>query len=133
MGSKSKRKGANGEREAVKVLKDLFPNAILVERNWAAASRPGKAHDITLEINEYAKFAVEVKRSKDRLDHNAWWRQTIEQCPATHYPLLMYRRDAKPWMVMHLALPTPSGVTLKSIPVTCPLVQWARAHGAKES
>ena len=127
MSVNSKRKGKEGENEIVRLLKELFPYAASIEREWAAASRPGKSHDVTLNLNGYAIYAVEVKRVKDTFQHDAWWKQTVEQCPPNHYPLLIYRRDRGVWMVMFQALPTPSGQALKSLAVICPLTKWAAA------
>jgi len=90
MGMKSRRKGANGEREFINLLKDYL-GEITIARNLEQV-RDGGADVVGL-----AEFSIEIKRAAKPL-LNAWWMQAEAQ--AEHkIPVLAYRLDRHPWRV----------------------------------
>ncbi len=88
-GAGSRRKGAAGEREALKALG--LELGVELTRNLQQ-TREGGADCLAVK-----GFAIEVKRH-ERLSRPAWWRQACEQA-ARHgvEPMLLYRRSREPW------------------------------------
>jgi len=93
MALKSRRKGAVGEREVVKLLKDAI-GSDEVERNLSQ-SRDGGS-DILLEEHS---IAIEVKRVEAFADYDVskWWNQCVSEKPAGWLPLLLYRKNRGKW------------------------------------
>lgn len=97
-GLSAKRKGANGEREAAKLLVewiapvyqslDLDPPTL--ERNLMQ-SRMGGFDLVGLEW-----LALEVKR-QENVSLPAWWRQTLRQANTEQVPFLLWRQNRTPW------------------------------------
>ncbi len=91
-GKGRKRKGAQGEREFLKALKDAGYIGDL-ERNLMQ-TRDGGADCLSID-----GLAVEVKRW-ERLAIASWWEQTLRQAADTNrWPALAYRQNRKPWRV----------------------------------
>jgi Holliday junction resolvase len=83
-------KGATGERELAGILRDNL--GVEVKRNLGQA-RDG-ADDITI-----GKFRIECKR-QERLQIDVWCEQ-VEACAQPgEIPLVIYRRNGKPWRVV---------------------------------
>ena len=88
-GAASRRKGASGEREVLRLLGELLGEAL--ERNLSQ-SRAGGADCICVK-----GFAIEVKR-QERLNRQAWWRQAVDQASKENAePMLLYRRSREKW------------------------------------
>lgn len=88
----SRNKGANGEREVAKILRDYL--GIDVQRNWQAQAAGGGA-DILIP-----GWAVEVKRAKRPLIAS-WWTQAAQQgVTSGRQPLLVYRLDRGKWRAL---------------------------------
>ena len=91
----SRTTGRAGEQEVARILRDELN--IEVTRNWAAQAHHGGCDLVTTpDIG----WGIEIKRAKEaRL--NEWWHQTTEQaCVDKVRPVLIYRLDRQPWMVM---------------------------------
>jgi hypothetical protein len=88
----SRNKGANGEREVAKILRDYL--GIDVQRNWQAQAAGGGA-DILLP-----GWALEIKRAKRPLIAS-WWAQAAQQGVISgRQPLLVYRLDRGKWRAL---------------------------------
>ena len=89
MGKASRTKGANGEREALKLLGEEL--GVMLTRNLQQTREGGGD---CLCING---FAIEIKR-QERLARPSWWRQACEQAKRIGAePMLLYRRSREPW------------------------------------
>lgn len=95
MGVKSRRKGANGELEFIKLLSDSFPSCEF-ERNYAQAAKSG------FDVIGLPGFGIEVKRHKrGRLYNLDWWDQVVEAVkPHRLLPMLAYRFDRTEWNIL---------------------------------
>lgn len=93
MSASQRRKGANAEREALKLLAAAL-GIDLLQRNLEQ-SRSGGADCIQVH-----GFAIEVKRH-ERLSRPKWWAQAVEQGRALMAePMLLYRRSREPWRAL---------------------------------
>ena len=92
MTAMQRRKGADGERELARLLREHLGADVV--RNLMQ-SRQGGADLLGLD-----GWAVEVKRAaRPRLAE--WWLQTCRQAEATgQRPALFYRLDRQPWRVV---------------------------------
>jgi hypothetical protein len=91
MNGKGKRaKGANGERELLKLIGDRLD--LDLSRNLSQ-TRNGGADCLDLP-----GVALEVKR-QETLNISAWWQQTLRQTPNGKIPVLAYRQSRQPWRV----------------------------------
>jgi hypothetical protein len=95
-GKGCRNKGAAGEREALRLLEELFdvpPHTLKRNQNQTAF---GGADCIDLPY-----FALEVKRCAT-LDLTQWWAQTLNQAEAhDRWPLLLYRVDRqRSWTIV---------------------------------
>ncbi len=100
MGVKSRRKGANGELEFIKLLSDSFPSYEF-QRNYDQAAKSG------FDVKGLPKFGIEVKRYKrGRLYQLDWWEQVVEAVkPHRLLPMLAYRFDrTSEVFVFHLGI-----------------------------
>lgn len=89
----ARQKGQEGEREIIKLLRDVCGEEIELSRNLNQTREGG--HDIVgLEW-----LAIEVKR-QETLDVEAWWRQTLAQAGRDKVPVLVYRQNRKAWHVV---------------------------------
>lgn len=93
-------KGKQGEREVVKLLQPVVDEVyeefgltpIRLERNLVQ-TRNGGYDVIGLDW-----LALEIKR-QETLHVDKWWKQTLSQCGEGQEPVLMYRRNRKPWRI----------------------------------
>ena len=98
----SRTKGANGEREVAKILREEL--GIDVQRNWAEQAARGGA-DILIP-----GWAIEVKRCKKAMISNWWTQAAIQAQYASRHPLLVYRLDRGKWRaVMSIRHLIPNG------------------------
>jgi Holliday junction resolvase len=89
MGKSQRNKGAQAEREVLKLLGDEL--GIALRRNLAQTREGGG------DCLEIKGWAVEVKR-QERLSRPSWWRQAVEQAQRVGaQPMLLYRRSREPW------------------------------------
>ena len=96
----SRRKGKDGELEAVKLLHPWFPDC---KRSIGQARNGAEKADL---INT-GPFYVEVKRRKHITDKMLcdWWNELIiEWAHSTPIPLLLYRCDRTDWRCWVLKL-----------------------------
>ena len=90
----SRAKGRAAEQEVARILRDEL--GLEIHRNWAAQAAMQGGCDLV----GIPGWGIEIKRAKEaRL--NDWWTQTAEQAArAKVRPVLIYRLDRQPWMVM---------------------------------
>lgn len=104
MGSSQRRKGAVGEREVCRLLREGLGDGWTVERFGTGET----GHDIRVSGPTEWPWAVEVKRHGTfRVGEVlrgpsarwlSWWRQAEEQAQAVgRHPLLLCRGDGRPW------------------------------------
>lgn len=95
MGVTSRRKGANGELEFIKILSQSFPEHEF-SRNYAQAAKSG------FDVIGLPGFGVEVKRYKrGRIYQLDWWDQVVDAVkPERLLPLLAYRFDRTAWSIL---------------------------------
>jgi len=95
MGSKSRNKGADGERELINLIRDN--TGLKLERNLAQSF--GGGHDL-LGLEEWA---IECKRYHvvDLSAKKIFWRQAVDQAKRIDKrPVVAYREDRRPWRVI---------------------------------
>ncbi len=100
MGSKSRNKGADGERELINLIRDN--TGLKLERNLAQSF--GGGHDL-LGLEDWA---IECKRYNvvDSSAKKIFWRQAVSQAKQVDKrPVVAYREDRRPWRVI-VAWPT---------------------------
>jgi hypothetical protein len=92
MGSRSRDKGARGELEVAKIyVAGGFP--------LAARTPNSGGLDIKGDIGAIPLLCAEVKRC-ETLRIPAWMRQAVRDCPAGSIPVVHYRQNRRPWMVV---------------------------------
>ncbi len=99
----SQRKGAGGERELARILRDglsgEFPEGFFyVERTGNAQADGSQKFDL-----ELPKLGIEVKRAKVAKDYQIqkWWEQTTAQSVANQMiGVLAYRQDQQLWRIV---------------------------------
>lgn len=92
MGASQRRKGANGERELVRLLGDELGRDVVRNINQV---RDG-GHDLL----GVSPFAIECKRAA-KPELRKWWVQTVDQAIQVHMkPALAYRLDRQGWQVL---------------------------------
>lgn len=90
MSASQRNKGAAAEREVCAILAELLGTPI--------KRKLGQARDGGDDI-EIGKFRIEVKR-REALSIDAWCEQ-VEVCTEIgQVPLVVYRRNGKPWRVV---------------------------------
>lgn len=102
MGAKSRNKGAAGERELARILREHIGDGIT--RNWQGQAAKG-GHDL-----DGLPFVLEVKRYKTATDaqKRAWWYQALDQAieyndhnkSSMKTAALAYRADKQQWRVV---------------------------------
>lgn len=95
MGSKSRAKGASGERELIREIEEW--TGIKLERNLAQAF--GGGHDL-LGLDHWA---IECKRYRDISDSDKkiFWHQAVFQARTVgKTPAVCFRADRQPWRVL---------------------------------
>lgn len=92
----SRNKGANGEREVARILRDEL--GLDVHRNWQEQAAHGGS-----DLIGVPGWCIEVKRAKKY--SNKWWEQTQEQADQAvlQRPVLIYKLDYQSWKVEVLA------------------------------
>lgn len=90
-GASSRRKGAEGERQALKALGDEL--GISLQRNLLQTREGGG------DCLEIRGWVVEIKRC-ERLCIPAWWRQARAQAEGKGEPMLLYRKNRQPWTAL---------------------------------
>jgi len=91
MGKMQRTKGAVGERELAKLIRENLH----MDCQRRIEQTRDSGHDLDL-----MDYAIEVKRAKT-MTLNAWWKQTVENAAAAGMiPVLAYRIDNKKWMVV---------------------------------
>ncbi len=91
MSASQRNKGNAGERELFKLLSGEL--GFVVKRNLSQA-RGGGADCIQIP-----GWSVECKR-QEKLNCNAWWQQTLDQCGEGEEPILFYRQSRQPWQAI---------------------------------
>ena len=118
MGINIRQKGAEGEREVVRLLNGIIAQ-VMMELGYSLAEIGNQLQDVQRNQNQSAVggcdlsntfgIAIEVKR-QEQLSVNSWW----AQCKASadklnELPLLIYRQNRKPWRIRTYAwLPMPA-------------------------
>lgn len=90
-GRGSRNKGANGEREFLKLIGDRLD--LPLSRNLTQ-TRNGGADCLDLP-----GVALEIKRC-EQLQLSQWWNQALRQTPDGKIPALAYRQSRKPWAIV---------------------------------
>jgi hypothetical protein len=90
-GRRSRNKGANGERELARILRERGFQARRGARNGVAGRDGGE--DVSHSI---PGVWLEVKRA-ERLAIPQWLAQAEADCPADCLPVLAFRRSREPW------------------------------------
>ena len=88
----SRNKGASGEREVAKILREEI--GIEVHRNWQAQAAGGGA-DILIP-----GWAIEVKRAKVARMASWWTQAAVQAMSSGRHPLLVYRLDRGDWRAL---------------------------------
>lgn len=113
MGINIRQKGAEAEREVMKIL-----NAIVQEVRTVNGLAEFATEDLPFQRNQNQsavggddltnpfKLSIEVKR-QEALSINTWWKQCVSSaCRSDGYAILIFRQSRKPWRVM-LSAPIP--------------------------
>ena len=89
----SRTKGRAGEQEVARLLRDEL--GLEIYRNWQQQAAQGGC-----DLVGVPGWGIEIKRAKEaRL--NEWWVQAVDQATIDKVrPVLIYRLDRQPWMVM---------------------------------
>ena len=93
-GKGARNKGANGERELFKLLSEEL--GIIINRNLTQTRLNGGADTLDVPF-----WDIECKRV-EKLNINAAWTQTVNQCQPDKQPILFYRQSRQPWRAMLL-------------------------------
>jgi hypothetical protein len=99
-GRKSRSKGQNGQREAMKLWRDAgFKDA--KHSGMLQQGLAGSEH--VPDIFDVGRWWVEIKRYKKYTNKQVfdWWTKLVSECPKTHDPILMYRRNYDSWLVIN--------------------------------
>lgn len=92
MSAASRRKGADAEREVLKLLGAELGEVLA--RNLSQ-TREGGADCLCVK-----GFAIEIKR-QERLSRPTWWAQACQQANSVGAePMLLYRRSREPWRAL---------------------------------
>ena len=83
----SRQKGKAGEREAVRLLRDI---------TGLDVRRKVRQHEGDSDVEGIPGWSIEVKRDNG-LSVDAMWDQAVTQAGDFLEPLLLYRRDRQPW------------------------------------
>ena len=102
-GSFSRSKGQRGEREICKLLTERL--GFEVKRNLQQYQDGG------CDLVGLDKYAIEIKRQETELI-NSWWQQTKRQAKG-RMPVLFYRSNRKPWLVMTEASSSKESVVMR--------------------
>ncbi len=91
-GTASRRKGANGERELICMLRDAFPSLDL-RRDLRQYQTSGLTDVLGLD-----GYVIEVKRRRSlgQADVERWWQPLVRNADGQE-PVLAYRQDRQDW------------------------------------
>ena len=87
----SRNKGAKGERELARILRDHGFDA---RRGQQYSGANGDADVVGLP-----GWHIECKRCK-RVELDKWWDQATNDCKESERPVLMFRKDRDSWKVL---------------------------------
>lgn len=93
-GRRSRNKGASGERELARVLRERGFEARRGARNGVAGRDGGE--DISHSIEG---VWLEAKRA-ERVALHDWLKQAEADCPEGRRPVVAFRRNREPWRVV---------------------------------
>jgi hypothetical protein len=92
MSKAQRRKGAAGEREALKELGDELGASL--KRNLSQTRDSGE------DCLCVKGFAIEIKRQEE-LSRPSWWRQACKAADKRGVePMVLYRRNKEPWQAL---------------------------------
>jgi len=94
-GIRSRRKGANGERELVNLLKAKGLNA----RRIAMLQTNRDNNDPDVDVADHPELHIECKRGK-KVNVHAAMRQAIKASTERSVPCVMYRNDGDEWLAI---------------------------------
>lgn len=108
MGINIRQKGAEGEREVIKLLTPIIVDVMkelscpqetidaalkMVQRNQNQSAVGGN------DLSNTFGMSIEVKR-QEQLSVNTWWKQCVEAALRNNeLPVLIYRQNRKPWKI----------------------------------
>lgn len=130
--AKSRDKGKAGEREVVKLLRELFDGyGFTIERNLLSQARSGG-----MDIIGIPGLAIEVKRA-ETLRLAEWFEQTQEQARRVNArPVLFFRQSRQPWRIMTTIRDATTGIAATVVmewPQASILLRaWVEHHQMKE-
>jgi hypothetical protein len=119
MGINVRAKGANGEREVVRMLNGIIEN-LLSQQQWPADVVSNALKCIQRNQNQSAVggsdlsgvfgLAIEIKRHEN-IQIEPWWKQCTEQAARNgEHPVLLYRKNHQPWRCVTMGhAPLPGG------------------------
>jgi hypothetical protein len=134
-----RQKGAEGEREVMKILNDIVQDVRVAKGLPKLATQ-----DLPFQRNQNQtavggddltnpfKLSIEVKR-QEQLSINTWWKQCLASaCRSQGYAILIFRQSRKPWRVMLSAnLPINRDKTIGPVRVEIDIEtfrQWFREY-----
>ena len=93
MGAKSRRKGANGEREIAGILTELLGQEV--------SRRLGQAREGGHDLNGTGPYILEIKRRARIGGIHEWMAQAEASCEpgASQAPVVAFRADGERWLV----------------------------------
>lgn len=116
----ARNKGANAEREVVRILNDIILRVIAANDHWDDVSKASALACIQRnqmqsaigghDLNGVFGMSVEIKRV-EQLNINSWWKQCVEQSERNkEHPVLLYRQSHQPWRCVTMGhAPLPGG------------------------
>ena len=97
MAKSQREKGKIGEREFVKLVRELTNDSVVLSRNLNQSRNGGD------DLNGHHIVSFEIKRRKTVTDAmiTGWWHQTVDQAEKKgKQPVLAWRQDKQCWRVM---------------------------------
>lgn len=88
----ARKKGASGERECARWLKEILNLDYLPERNLEQVRHGG----YDLKVRD---FIFEVKRCQS-LSFRKWWVQVMTASKESSEPIVIYRQNTQPWRIL---------------------------------
>lgn len=119
MSLNARNKGANGEREVVRMLNDVIQKVLssqawdenVVKTALACIQRNQNQSAVGgADLNGVFGMSVEIKRVENPLI-DQWWKQCTSQAERNkEHPVLLYRRNHQPWRCITIGhAPLPGG------------------------
>ena len=116
MGKKSKDKGGRGQRAVAKLLKGWWGSDFTstplsggfatkqFRDDWNASSdvvTPDKTFPFSVEVKHQEEIiSVEALINSEVSPVWKWWEQCVDESPPNKIPLLVFKRNRKPWLYM---------------------------------